>query len=330
MTCRRSSSIRTMRTATLLAAGVLTLAVASAQADEIRILSMNMYGVGANQNKPIDETVAVFKTVDADIIAAIETSPEPDPCDPGTAHCIPSDKSRAPDLAKALGYNFHEFKHATENHWADAILTRYAIGKETPNGAGVELNVDGKKVVVYAMNLDDLPYVPYQLLNIPYGDVPFIKTEAEALTYAQKGHGKALALLLADIAAESDAAAQFVMGDFNEPSDLDWTDKAVAAKLQPIVVKWPFTAGLEANGFVDTFRTIYPDVVAKPGITWTPTTEPSDPTDHHDRIDFIFARGTGFSVASAGIVGEKAPEADLVVAPWPSDHRATMAVVELK
>jgi hypothetical protein len=32
-------------------------------------------------------------------------------------------------------------------------------------------------------------------------------------------------------------------------------------------------------------------------------------------------------VLSAGIVGEKAPEADLVVTPWPSDHRASMAVI---
>ena len=49
--------------------------------------------------------------------------------------------------------------------------------------------------------------------------------------------------------------------------------------------------------------------------------------DHHDRIDFILARAKNLTVISAGIVGEKAPEADLVVTPWPSDHRASMAVV---
>lgn len=40
-----------------------------------------------------------------------------------------------------------------------------------------------------------------------------------------------------------------------------------------------------------------------------------------------FARAAALKVISAGIVGEKAPEADLVVTPWPSDHRATMAKI---
>ena len=34
-------------------------------------------------------------------------------------------------------------------------------------------------------------------------------------------------------------------------------------------------------------------------------------------------------VESAAIVGESAPEADVVVTPWPSDHRAVAATVEL-
>ncbi|MBG1231686.1 endonuclease/exonuclease/phosphatase family protein [Aestuariivirga litoralis] len=316
----------------LMAASVVLFAFATApaMAGEIKLLSMNMWGAGANANKPIDETVAVMKASGADIIGALETVPEPDPCEAGTANCIPGDQSRAADIAKALGYHVHEFKHGTENHWADAVITKYEIGKETPNGVGVELKVDGKKVVVYAMNLNDAPYVPYQLLGIEYGKFPFIKTADEAVTFAKQAHGKALELLLADVASEQDAAAQFIMGDFNEPSVRDWTDATVAAKLQPIAVKWPFTSGLEAQGFTDTFRAIYPDPVAKPGITWTPTTEASDTTDHHDRIDFIFAKGKDLQIKSAGIVGEKAPEADLVVSPWPSDHRSTMAVIEIK
>ena len=117
------------------------------------------------------------------------------------------------------------------------------------------------------------------------------------------------------------------MGDFNEPSHWDWTAKSVAAGHQPLIVEWPTAKGVEAAGFIDTFRTAFPDEVAKPGITWTPTTEPTAKDDHHDRIDFILARAKNLTVISAGIVGEKAPEADLVVTPWPSDHRASMAVV---
>ena len=84
---------------------------------------------------------------------------------------------------------------------------------------------------------------------------------------------------------------------------------------------------IEARGFVDTLRAVYPDPVAKPGLTWTPTTSPTDKDDHHDRIDFALAKANGLEVLSAGILGEKTPEADIVVTPWPSDHRATFAKI---
>ena len=313
----------------LLSVAVLGGSAGGAWADtqKLTLLTFNMWGAGANAHKSIDETVAVMKASGADIIAAQETVPEPDPCTAET--CVATDQSRAKDIAAALGYHYHEFKHNTENHWADAVFSRFPIGKETPNGVGVEIDVNGRKVVVYSMNLDDAPYQPYQLLGIEYDKSPFIKTADEAVKWASDTRGKALQLLAADIKAEADASAQFVMGDFNEPSHWDWTAKAVAAGNQPLVVEWPMTKGVEDLGFIDTFRTAFPDEVAKPGITWTPTTEATAKDDHHDRIDFILGRGEGLKVVSAGIVGEKAPEADLVVTPWPSDHRASMAVVEL-
>jgi exodeoxyribonuclease-3 len=318
------------RVSLVLVAGVVLASPGLAEPKKINLLAMNMWGAGANADKPIDETLAVMKASGADIIAAVETVPEPKPCDAGVDKCLAGDQSRAADLAKALGYNFHEFKHNTETHWADAVISKYPFGKETPNGTGVEINVDGKIIVVYPMNLNDAPYQPYQLLNIAYGDAPFLKTAEEAVASAKATRGKALALISADVASESTAVAQFVMGDANEPSGKDWTQKAVAAGNQPLVVEWPFTKGLEDLGFVDSFRKIYPDEVAKPGMTWTPTTEASDKEDHHDRIDFIMVLGKTAKITSAGIVGEKAPEADLVVTPWPSDHRATMAAVELE
>lgn len=295
--------------------------VAQADAQKITLLSFNMWGAGANAQKSIDETVAVIKASGADIIGAQETVPEPDPCTADV--CAATDNSRAKDVAAALGYFYHEFKHNTDNHWADAMFSKYPFGKETPNGVGVEIDVNGRKVVAYSMNLDDAPYQPYQLLNIEYGNSPFLKTADEAIKAASETRGKALALLLADIKSAGDAEAQFVMGDFNEPSHWDWTAKAAASGRHPLAVEYPTTKAVEAEGFVDTFRTAFPDEMAKPGITWTPTSEPADKEDHHDRIDFILARAKNLKVISAGIVGEKAPEADLVVTPLavgPSGH----------
>ena len=67
----------------------------------------------------------------------------------------------------------------------------------------------------------------------------------------------------------------------------------------------------------------------KPAFTWTPTAPADDPAVHQDRIAFLLERGGGLTVESAVIVGEKSPEAELVVTPWPSDHRAVRAVLRL-
>jgi endonuclease/exonuclease/phosphatase family metal-dependent hydrolase len=310
----------------LLAALLVAAGATAAQATDLTVMSFNVWGGGANEQKPVDETVAVIKAVNPDIIGIQETRLESDPC---TADVCPAvGDSVAPKLAAALGYHYYDQTKQNDALWANAILSRYPIGKATPNDTGVEIMVDGRKVQVFNIHLDDSPYQPYQLLDIEYGDAPFLKTADEAVKAAEATRGAALKLLFDDMAAAGEADAAFVFGDFNEPSHRDWTESAVKGGLQPLVVPFPTVKAIEDKGFVDTFRAIYPDAGAKPGMTWTPTSEPTAKDDHHDRIDFALARAKDLQVISAGIVGEKAPEADIVVTPWPSDHRATMAKVK--
>jgi endonuclease/exonuclease/phosphatase family metal-dependent hydrolase len=310
----------------LLAALLVAAGATAAQATDLTVMSFNVWGGGANEQKPVDETVAVIKAVNPDIIGIQETRLESDPC---TADVCPAaGDSVAPKLAAALGYHYYDQTKQNDALWANAILSRYPIGKATPNDTGVEIMVDGRKVQVFNIHLDDSPYQPYQLLDIEYGDAPFLKTADEAVKAAEATRGSALKLLFDDMAAAGEADAAFVFGDFNEPSHRDWTESAVKAGLQPLVVPFPTVKAIEDKGFVDTFRAIYPDAGTKPGMTWTPTSEPTAKDDHHDRIDFALARAKNLQVISAGIVGEKAPEADIVVTPWPSDHRATMAKVK--
>lgn len=310
----------------LLAALLVAAGASAAQATDLTVMSFNVWGGGANEQKPVDETVAVIKAVNPDIIGIQETRLESDPC---TADVCPAvGDSVAPKLAAALGYHYYDQTKQNDALWANAILSRYPIGKATPNDTGVEIMVDGRKVQVFNIHLDDSPYQPYQLLDIEYGDAPFLKTADEAVKAAEATRGSALKLLFDDMAAAGEADAAFVFGDFNEPSHRDWTESAVKAGLQPLVVPFPTVKAIEDKGFVDTFRAIYPDAGTKPGMTWTPTSEPTAKDDHHDRIDFALARAKDLQVIAAGIVGEKAPEADIVVTPWPSDHRATMAKVK--
>ena len=54
-----------------------------------------------------------------------------------------------------------------------------------------------------------------------------------------------------------------------------------------------------------------------------------DPKTHHDRIDFVYFKGNGLKVTDAKIIGENEENADIVVAPYPSDHRAVVATFTL-
>jgi endonuclease/exonuclease/phosphatase family metal-dependent hydrolase len=313
------------RTITLAAALAALSGGGAAAQTVLRVMSFNVWGAGANEDKPIDETVAAIRAARADVVGLQETRVESDPCEADS--CPPAGDSRAAAIAAALGWHVHDQQGGNDALWANAVVSRHPIRRASPHDLGVELDVDGRAVWIFNVHLDDSPYQPYQLLSIAYGDHPFLATEAEAVTAAARTRGPALALLLADMTEAAGAAATFVTGDFNEPSHRDWTAAAVAAGRHPTEVRWPFTAALEGAGFVDAFRAVHPDPVAVPAFTWTPTGDPADPEDHHDRIDFVFARGAGLAVTDAAIVGEKAPEAQIVSTPWPADHRAVVAEI---
>ncbi|KAF8985829.1 hypothetical protein BGZ52_009925 [Haplosporangium bisporale] len=79
------------------------------------------------------------------------------------------------------------------------------------------------------------------------------------------------------------------------------------------------------------------DVIERPGFTWTALKPEQDPSDHYDRIDFIFGlhrESSPIALKEVAIrlgeeqsrVGEKNEK---VCRPWPSDHRAVVATVLL-
>jgi len=79
------------------------------------------------------------------------------------------------------------------------------------------------------------------------------------------------------------------------------------------------------------------DVIERPGFTWTALKREQDPSDHYDRIDFIFGlhrESSPIALKEVVIrlgeeqsrVGEKNEK---VCRPWPSDHRAVVATVLL-
>ena len=264
--------------------------------------------------QPLSQTAKVIQSAKADIVGIQETrSPRGDTLE---------------DLAKLLGWN-----HDMES----CIVTRYEIvehfkgGKDYKGGIKVKIP-SNKHAYVFNLHLPSHPYQPYQLLGIRpkwhkhTNNFTFIKTEAETIDWAQKARGKDVAKLLKQIKGlPYKDAPVFVVGDFNEPSHLDWTEAAAMAGRHPIKVAYPTSTEMTKAGFSDSYRTIYPDEMKHPGYTWSSFYKFDDPTTHHDRIDFVYFKGKGIKLNEVKIVGENQKDADIVISPYPSDHRAVVA-----
>lgn len=267
--------------------------------ETVRILSFNIL-VDAKRGG-IPQTAEVIKASRADSVGLQEVH------------------QRGEELAERTGMTFVKQPKG-------GILTRYRVVETSKAGFGLKLEIaPGQFLWHYNVHLHHAPYQPYQLADIPYGkENPFIRTSGEAIAEAIRARGLELAALLMDMGPALRNHEKIVLtGDFNEPSHLDWTEAAAKAKLIPIPVSWPQSRALIDSGFQDAYRQIYPDPVAKPGYTWTPTPASRDVLD---RIDFVYHQG--LTPLAAQIVGESEKTSDIVVTPYPSDHRAV--VVEFR
>jgi endonuclease/exonuclease/phosphatase family metal-dependent hydrolase len=285
-------------------------------AKTIRVMSFNIWVGGEASKQPLERTAAVIRAARADLVGLQEARGE-------------SVAGKRPDngrkLADMLGWHYFDQDEDC------AVLSRFEIVEPTPSKYGVKLALaPGRFAYFFNTHLSHAPYQPYQLLGIPYGDGAFIRTEAEAVSAALAARGKQVQSLVEEMQpALRSGLPVFLTGDFNEPSHLDWTEATASAKLCPLAVAWPSTRAVMAAGLTDAFRALWPDPVRRPACTWTPTTKPTDPKDHHDRIDFVFFAGNDVRVLAANVVGEDLANADVAVQPYPSDHRAVTALFEL-
>ena len=279
-----------------------------AQTEEstVKVMSYNVYRGGTSRGQTLSQTAKVIQEAKADVVGLQEIETRKDP-------------ENTEKLAKLLGWNRY-----------GNILTRYEIIEEKRDGIKVKLP-SGQEAYIFNLHLSSNPYQPYQLMGIQpkfkkHKNTPFIKTEAEAIEGAKKARGGDIARLFRVIRSLADKKAPvFVVGDFNEPSHLDWTEAAAKSGRHPMKVEFPSSKAFSNAGFTDSYRSIHPDEMKNPGFTWSPIYKVNDPKTHHDRIDFVYFKGKGVKVAGAKIVGENKENADIVVSPYPSDHRAVVA-----
>ena len=236
-----------------------------------------------------------------------------------------------PRLAKLLGWPYYSTRYQ--------IVSKFPL-IDPPGDHGLYLYVEpvpGKVVAMMNVHLPSDPYGPDWVRDGKSAAKVIALEKSIRLPAVQSRLAALPALLARDVPV-------FLTGDFNSPSHLDWTPAAVGTRTYdngkkpwpPIALQWPVSKAVVDAGFRDSYRDVYPDPVADPGLTWwakKPHVSVSDenfgPLDVQDRIDFVYAAGPSVTTASR-IVGEVGgPEVSVAVSPWPSDHRAVVSNFEI-
>ncbi|MCI0635659.1 MAG: hypothetical protein L0206_17345 [Actinobacteria bacterium] len=185
-------------------------------------------------------------------------------------------------------------------------------------------------VAVANVHLPSVTYGPFKIRDGASAD--------EVIAVEEHRRLPALAPTLAVVEGlASDGVPVFLIGDFNAPSHLDWTEAAVGIRDHVrFPLAWPLSVAVEEAGLVDSYREANPDPVADPGLTWPadrPFVRGYNPFANGaaaDRIDFVYAGGPVATIDSQ-LLGEEGGEGvDVAVTPWPTDHRATVSTFEVE
>ena len=248
------------------------------------------------------------------------------------------------------------------------IISKYPIKEQTSvyplqNDQGsvlkATIEVHNRIVVLYSAHLDYRDYASY--LPRGYSGSTWKKLEEpitnpdSILAANRKSHRlEAVDMLIADAKREIRKEHIVIIGgDFNEPSHLDWQENTKDLwEHNGAVVKWDCSKLLYENGFKDSYREYYPDVVNYPGftfpsdnadasvskLTWAPD------ADERERIDFIyFYPNKNMTLKNATLVGPSSSivqsqrveeqSKDKFITPqgiWPTDHKAVLSTFIIK
>lgn len=226
-------------------------------------------------------------------------------------------------LARALGWQAWQGDDV-------GIISRYPIVAEHLQGGyggavRVALDGDTSQINVWNVHLGYTPYGPY--------DFCFDNMTAERVLEREAVSGRtpqivATMAAMGDQLAGSDDVPVLLLGDFNAPSHLDWTEALRGKNCGKADIPWPTSTEPTEAGMVDSFRAAHPDPAAEPGITWSPIyLDNGGRPEPLDRIDFIYHSGSLSVLGSeALVVGDPAPMPNHWGNEWTSDHAAVRTV----
>ena len=259
---------------------------------ELRVMTFNIwYGATATD---LGKVIEAIQAADADVVGMQEPY------------------ARLRRIADALDYYVSPRMH---------VISRYPVLEpQGSDGGWAYLLLPNGLAAIANTHLPCCPYTPYRIVHKGMDRASALEQEANTRV---RRIDKQLAAVQPVLAA---GIPTFFTGDFNTPSHRDWTRAAIEARGLPYPIRWPVSLAMEAAGFRDSYREVHPDPVAEPGFTWTPG-YPAPfvyDWDVHDRIDFVWAAGAAESLESE-IVGESRANADIVILPYPTDHRGVVS-----
>ena len=260
---------------------MLAHAPANAEPVELKVMGFNIWRSGVQLS--LAQIAGAIRAANPDVVALQE----------------PEGNSRA--IADMLGWQYVKRVH---------LISRVPLFYEEQDGVGfayVEA-AHGRVVAVANLHLPSDSYGPEAVRDGKTLD-EVLQLEADNRMHVLEPFAAALPKVAAK------GIPTILAGDFNSPSHLDWT--LDVANMRPAVkypVVWPESKLLADNGFIDSYRAVHPDPVAKPGFTWTPGYPYPfvRPQETHDRIDYLYAIGA--KAVKSEIIGEpKNPDVDIVV-----------------
>ncbi len=245
---------------------------AQEQSKTFKVMAWNiLHGANDIENGP-ENAIAIIKEINPDVILMVETY------------------GSGKKIADVLGYNFHLI--APEGTALDDKSVNLSIFSKFPFGERIDTEypfyLGGREILIQGQKIR---FFSNWFHYLPWEDEPekMGKSVEELLewerTETKYGMIQKVLPYLEKYAAETDSIPMIFGGDMNSPSHLDWGEET-KEKHNELIVPWYSTKVLDDLGLIDSYRTLNPDPIANPGITWH-TKGKSD--DH--RIDYVFFKG---------------------------------------
>lgn len=273
---------------------------------ELTVMSYNMWFGGVKVNDFHNKQIRFLNSMNVDVVGLQE-----------------SWGGQGVRLAQTLGWHYwqgHEL----------GILSRYPIVDTYPvteSGGAVRIALDNENQVnVWNSHLGHDPYGPYDFCFYNMTKSEVIDREAKSGRTRQIIE---IVEAMKDHIANSDKIPVLLTGDFNAPSQLDWTEANKDAHCGTGDFLWPSSNYPINAGLIDSYREMHKDPKTEPGFTWSPVyvdnVDEGKP-EPKDRIDFIFHKGLKVLESYTHVTGKPQFEPNQADNEWTSDHAVVVSV----